>query len=662
MEKGSGLGEIQEAGGMGSWGEIQKVGEEEMEVIAIDMSKITVFCILLEGSVAWRKCSNLQISVAVETGMGSFRNDSSQMKAAMQHSDPTEDQRVTHHQRAEVPFESLVNNPDDKPLRGDSEKDGDRQGPIGRNEYRGGAREACGEETRSYCCRLGELKRAPRCHVELEPLTFSRTHNVFVDVNEFRNKKKIKPQHGHHVWHKDFVKLPSSPECHFTKTGFVSNSEVVRWQEVSKQLENLAKKTSASVADVEKAIKKYNPKYEDQWSFDALHTFVQMAPKEENYYSSVFPKIAKLASSLPKLIQKAIPLLQKGQTRSITLSQEQIACLLANAFYCTFPHRNSQSPRAEFHNYPTINFNSLFGKWSEKKREKLRAILHYFHTVTNQATRPTGLVTFERRYIRDQDFPNWRSAQEKLSKLYISSDGCIEEVGTGMLQVDFANSMIGGGVLGYGLVQEEILFLMNPELIISRLFTERLEDNECLYITGCQQFSKYGGYGDTFEWAGPHTDDIARDEWLRLHRQIVAIDALDFRHKREQYNMRQITRELNKAYCGFKPDDNTPSDYIPDISTGSWGCGAFNGDPKLKALIQLMAAAKVQRNVAFFTFSNVGLEKDLNNMYNLLVSHKTTVGKLYELLGDYCAEMRTNGTHIDLFVWIRNALELRSQL
>ncbi|KAM9518820.1 tripartite motif-containing protein 16-like [Salvelinus alpinus] len=165
--------------------------------------------------------------------------------------------------------------------------------------------------------------------------------------------------------------------------GMVTSSERSRWDVVSKQLESLAKKTTASVGDVEKAIKKYNPKYEDQWSFDALHTFVQKAPKEKNDYTSVFPKIAELASNLPHDIKKAIPLLQKGQTQSITLSQSQIACLLANAFYCTFPHRNSPNPRAEYHNYPTINFNSLFEKWSERKREKLRALLHYFHTVTD---------------------------------------------------------------------------------------------------------------------------------------------------------------------------------------------------------------------------------------------------------------------------------------
>ena len=58
-------------------------------------------------------------------------------------------------------------------------------------------------------------------------------------------------------------------------------------------------------------------------------------------------------------------------------------------------------------------------------------------------------------------------------------------------QVDFANRYLGGGVLGEGCVQEEIRFLVCPELILSRLFTEELDDNESLVMTGAQQFSKY---------------------------------------------------------------------------------------------------------------------------------------------------------------------------
>ena len=51
------------------------------------------------------------------------------------------------------------------------------------------------------------------------------------------------------------------------------------------------------------------------------------------------------------------------------------------------------------------------------------------------------------------------------------------------LQVDFANQFVGGRVTGSGLVQEEICLLINPKLIVSRLFTEALNHNECLIIT-----------------------------------------------------------------------------------------------------------------------------------------------------------------------------------
>lgn len=54
----------------------------------------------------------------------------------------------------------------------------------------------------------------------------------------------------------------------------------------------------------------------------------------------------------------------------------------------------------------------------------------------------------------------------------------------GLLQVDFANAFLGGGVLSGGCVQEEIRFLICPEMIISRLITEQLGDDECLIMKG----------------------------------------------------------------------------------------------------------------------------------------------------------------------------------
>ncbi|XP_042372934.1 poly(ADP-ribose) glycohydrolase-like, partial [Plectropomus leopardus] len=107
------------------------------------------------------------------------------------------------------------------------------------------------------------------------------------------------------------------------------------------------------------------------------------------------------------------------------------------------------------------------------------------------------------------------------------------------------------------------------------------------------------------------------------------------------------------AYCGFKGHGHNE----PDIATGKWGCGAFNGDPQLKAVIQLMAAAKARRGLAFFTFQDEQLKRSLQQTHRLLVTEGTTVEKLYGLLEDYCAaQQASGGEHVDLFEFIRNTI------
>jgi poly(ADP-ribose) glycohydrolase len=69
----------------------------------------------------------------------------------------------------------------------------------------------------------------------------------------------------------------------------------------------------------------------------------------EHFFDKLLPGIKKLALQLPDLVTKPIPYLKGGQ--SISLTNMQVASILANAFFCTFPPRNRTS-----HSLPDINF------------------------------------------------------------------------------------------------------------------------------------------------------------------------------------------------------------------------------------------------------------------------------------------------------------------
>lgn len=131
--------------------------------------------------------------------------------------------------------------------------------------------------------------------------------------------------------------------------------------------------------------------------------------------------------------------------------------------------------------------------------------------------------------------------------LHVADDGTIEDDGEGLLQVDFANKFLGGGVLNYGCVQEEIRFVICPKLLISRLFTEYLDNNECMIMMGCERFNAYRGYVSSFMWTGDIIDETPHDSSRRRKCTIVAIDAFPFSKPSLQYKEVMLKRELNKV-------------------------------------------------------------------------------------------------------------------
>ena len=464
-------------------------------------------------------------------------------------------------------------------------------------------------------------------------------------------------------WDGEHVRLPWSRDNLYPVEVEPGTRKVLmsRWDLI---IESLTKYRLTSSHELEAAVLRYNTRYSghQDWSFSALHKLFSeefSTEETENFFQKVLPKMVDLLISSPNMITCPLPLLTAGRTRSITLSQQQISVLLVNAFFCTFPRRNARNSNAEFSSFPHINFNTLFGlnhRREEAHLDKLKCLLSYFSQVVTNTR--TGLVTFTRKSLTGDSLPDWRSCQQTLTGLHLTSTGFIETEGAGMLQADFANRFVGGGVLSSGLVQEEIRFTVCPELIASMLFTEVLGDTEVLYMIGAEQFSSYSGYGDTFTFSGRFQDSTELDSAGRRQTTVVAMDAIRFSRPATQYTADNVNRELNKAFTAFS---NDYTDRLTAVATGNWGCGAFNGDCRVKFIIQLLAASVSGRDVAYFTFGDEELVRDGGEIWDFMVKNEVTVGQVYRLLMEFGESQRQRSGQ-ELFRWIyQNVRKLKME-
>eukprot|EP00057_Strongylocentrotus_purpuratus_P021526 XP_011676000.1 PREDICTED: uncharacterized protein LOC585285 isoform X1 [Strongylocentrotus purpuratus] len=235
------------------------------------------------------------------------------------------------------------------------------------------------------------------------------------------------------------------------------------------------------------------------------------------------------------------------------LPRRFVASLMAHLFLCTLPNPSSLSLNL-------THFASFFGVLNTSKGEdsqtaKLRCILNYFNRLATDSVSsgPLGSITFTRKVLPRDEVPmleTWKDSRLQLCPLVVRPEGLIEEAGSSTLQVDFANEYIGGGVLGSGCVQEEIRFCICPELLVSLIFMESMEENEAISISGFEQFSSYTGYGWGLRYTGDFRDGAQITSSGDIKTSLVAIDA-SCNPGDTQYRDPTLLRELNKAYVGF---------------------------------------------------------------------------------------------------------------
>ena len=81
-----------------------------------------------------------------------------------------------------------------------------------------------------------------------------------------------------------------------------------------------------------------------RWRLEGLKEFLERdlaatADGGAGWWRVTLPWLCDVALRMPSLFARPLPLLLRGRPGSVPLSEEQCACLLAHAFFCSLPHR-----------------------------------------------------------------------------------------------------------------------------------------------------------------------------------------------------------------------------------------------------------------------------------------------------------------------------------
>jgi poly(ADP-ribose) glycohydrolase len=267
------------------------------------------------------------------------------------------------------------------------------------------------------------------------------------------------------------VKLPCYEEKYLSKWSKIQyyfKNEIKNLIELSEILTDIQEKS------IFKLKKGYLYKYlkenesENKTFFKKTLPFLQ---KSILKMKTLFPK-----DNLPELLINN----EKIEEQILTLTKEQIICLMSSAFFGFLPDQKYLNHQFQY----SLTFVMII---FEGEAGKFECLMNYFKRVSSEE--PKGKISFHRKSVNKVDF---EKSDKKLSKMIINNEKIIEDFDL-HLKVDFANMFIGGGVLAGGLLQEEIMFVIIPECLISLLFCSRMSENESILIRGAERYSLHKG-------------------------------------------------------------------------------------------------------------------------------------------------------------------------
>jgi len=390
------------------------------------------------------------------------------------------------------------------------------------------------------------------------------------------------------------------------------------WKEIKKILYDVAfngkMKTKSDFLNLIQTciVRNYLERTSEKVDLRCLNGFLSQLDNEgiSAFLYDLAPFIAMQALQIDSLFDKKenIDGLTSQIPATLEFTRGQLISILSHCFLCSFPAQK------EMKIFQFEDFYSLFsGSYSSLFANKIMFLINYFAAVKSltDSSQVNQIVKFTRIVLPQKEYEKltleyWLNSTQKLLPMQIIKSGGIEDCPNSVM-VDFANKYLGGGVLEHGAVQEEILFLLMPELLITRFMCDKLSDNEAILAENCALFSNYSGYSSELRFEGQYTGSE------KYSRSVIAIDALPFANGRDQlmqFSKKPVLRELNKAFIGFNVSKyQEKANVNKKIATGRWGCGAFRGNAQLKLIIQWLAGSECQKNLVFHCYEDVTLEK-----------------------------------------------------
>lgn len=334
-------------------------------------------------------------------------------------------------------------------------------------------------------------------------------------------------------------------------------------------------------------------------------------------FSRIIPSVFTHARNLLDGAPHALTVHTPGTATVTEIPRAEVAGWVAHMFLGTL------APPSAAH--PDVDFARLLMGSAESTAAKLRCVLAYFDRIADGA--PKGRFAVDRRVVPPRTTFEWLGDASPLTDVTVDASGTIEDAG-GHLQVDFANAYLGGGVLRRGCVQEEIRFSVAPEHLAAMIVSPRMRDDEAIVMRGAARFCRTRGYASTLTYAGSFDDPTPCAPDGTPDVAFVAVDAVDYRtgEVAKQFGEAAMLRELNKARAGWRRDARQQP-----VATGNWGCGAFLGDPPLKAVLQWIAASAEGRALRYCTFGDARVG-DLAGFAATVRARGLTAGVLWRRL------------------------------